>query len=267
MSGRHLPAFGLSAIAHAAIFLVLTLTIHRTVERASPTDSPAETPSLAHLVWLAVPGDGGGGGGGNQMRDPPRRIQRAGRDAVSVPPVSTPTVVRSVPDPAEPALEQTIEAPVLPRASANVTLPGAIDATSLATMSLGPGGPDGAGSGDRNGIGDGPGGGLGPGRLDGTGGLNGRGARLVLPTVLRDVKPHYTAEAMRARVQGAVVVSAIVQADGTVRDVQVLRSLEPVFGLDQAGVNAARQWRFRPGLMAGLPVPVAVTIELSFNLR
>jgi protein TonB len=97
--------------------------------------------------------------------------------------------------------------------------------------------------------------------------LNGRGGGLLPPTVLRDVKPRYTPEAMRARVEGAVVVTAIVQADGTVRDVQVVRSLDPVFGLDQAAVNAARQWLFRPGLMAGLPVPVAVTIELSFNLR
>ena len=222
---------------------------------------------MAHLVWLAVPGDGGGGGGGNQMREPPRRIQRAGRDAVSVPPVSTPIVVRSVPDPAEPVLEQTIEAPVLPFASASVTLPGAIETGSLTNVSLGPGRQAGAGSGDGSGIGDGNGRGINTGLIDGTGGLNGRGARLMLPTVLRDVKPHYTAEAMRARVQGAVVVSAIVQADGTVRDVQVLRSLDPVFGLDQAAVNAARQWLFRPGLMAGLPVPVAVTIELSFNLR
>ena len=156
---------------------------------------------------------------------------------------------------------------MLPLASADVTLPGSIDSSLLATLSLGPGGPTGAGGGDRNGIGDGRGDGLGPGPFDGFGGPNGRGGSLVLPTVLRDVKPRYTTEAMRARVEGAVVVSAIVQADGTVRDVKVLRSLDPVFGLDQAAVNAARQWLFRPGLMAGLPVPVAVTIELSFNLR
>ncbi len=88
-----------------------------------------------------------------------------------------------------------------------------------------------------------------------------------MPTVIRDVKPDYTTEAMRARVQGAVLVRAIVQADGTVRDVQVVRSLDPVFGLDQAAVRAAAQWRFRPALMAGQPVPMAITIELVFNLR
>jgi protein TonB len=265
MPGRHLPAFGFSAIVHAAVLLVLILIVQRTAERQlSPASSPGDSPPLAHLIWLAAPGDGGGGGGGgNQMPEPPRQLQRPGRNTVSVPPIEP----RSAPDAAEPASEQMIEAPVLPLASADVTLPGAIEPRSLAMVSLGPGRGDGAGAGDGAGIGDGPGNGLGPGRADGAGGLNGRGAGLVLPTVLRDVKPRYTAEAMRARVEGAVVVSAIVQADGTVRDVQVLRSLDPVFGLDQAAVNAARQWLFRPGLMAGLPVPVAVTIELSFNLR
>jgi protein TonB len=88
-----------------------------------------------------------------------------------------------------------------------------------------------------------------------------------MPTIVRDVKPRYTAEAMRARVEGAVLLRAIVHTDGTVRNVQVVRSLDPVFGLDEAAMSAARQWLFRPGRMAGLPVPVAVTIELSFNLR
>jgi outer membrane biosynthesis protein TonB len=40
-----------------------------------------------------------------------------------------------------------------------------------------------------------------------------------------------------------------------------------VFGLDQAAATAARQWLFRPGLMAGQPVPVAVIIELTFTLH
>jgi periplasmic protein TonB len=262
MGGRSLPAFGVSAIVHAALFLVLTFTFQQTDRRQpSRTQPPVGTASLAQLVWLAVPGHGGGGGGGgNRMPEPPRRLQRPGGDTVSTPRVN----IRAVQSSAEPSTE---EAPVLALASANVTLPGAIESGLLATLSLGPGGPNGTGRGNGDGIGEDRGRGLGPGRVSGVGGPNGRGGRLVMPTVLRDVKPRYTTEAMRARIEGAVVVSAIVQADGTVRDVQVLRSLDPVFGLDQAAINAARQWLFRPGLMAGLPVPVAITIELSFNLR
>ena len=56
---------------------------------------------------------------------------------------------------------------------------------------------------------------------------------------------------MRARIQGAVLVAAIVEADGTVRDARVVRSLDGVFGLDQAAVRAANQWVFRPATMDG----------------
>jgi TonB family protein len=55
--------------------------------------------------------------------------------------------------------------------------------------------------------------------------------------------------------------------DGTVGDVHVIRSLDPVFGLDQEAIKAARQWRFVPGLKDGQPVPIMVTIELTFTLR
>jgi periplasmic protein TonB len=85
-----------------------------------------------------------------------------------------------------------------------------------------------------------------------------------MPSVLRDLKPRYTAEAMRAGIQGTVLVRAIVQPDGTVGDVRILRSLDPAFGLDQEAVRAASQWLFRPALIGGQPVSVDVTIE-SFS--
>jgi TonB family protein len=161
-----------------------------------------------------------------------------------------------------------IVVPTRSLATESLTLPGAMDA-SFSIDSLGPGSRRGAETGSNGGIGSGDGGGFGSGRRENSGGgePNGPGGKLVMPTVIRDVKPLYTTEAMRARVQGAVLVRAIVQADGTVRDVQVVRSLDPVFGLDQEAVRAATQWRFRPALMAGQPVPMAITIELVFSLR
>jgi hypothetical protein len=50
-------------------------------------------------------------------------------------------------------------------------------------------------------------------------------------------------------------------------DIHVVRSLDPTFGLDQKAVEAAGQWRFAPGTRLGEPVPVLVTIELTFTLR
>ena len=72
---------------------------------------------------------------------------------------------------------------------------------------------------------------------------------------------------MRAKVQGVVLLECIVRPDGSVSDVNVVRSLDPTFGLDQEAIKAAKQWRFRPGTRFGEPVAVLVTIELTFTLR
>ena len=84
---------------------------------------------------------------------------------------------------------------------------------------------------------------------------------------LRRSPPAYTEEAMRARVQGVVVLSCVVQPDGTCTDIRVTRSLDAVFGLDQEAIASARQWRFLPGSRLGEPVPVQVTLEIGFNIR
>jgi protein TonB len=109
---------------------------------------------------------------------------------------------------------------------------------------------------------------LGPGFGGGTGGGAYRpGNGVIGPQLLREVKPNYTASAMRARVQGVVVVECVVLPDGTVGDVTVLKSLDKVFGLDGEAIKAAKQWRFVPGKRFGEPVPVYVGIELAFTLR
>jgi protein TonB len=81
------------------------------------------------------------------------------------------------------------------------------------------------------------------------------------------VKPQYTADAMRAKVQGTVWLECVVMPDGSVGDIKIVRSLDSVFGLDQEAIKAARNWKFVPGVRGGEPVPVLVTIELTFTLR
>jgi protein TonB len=87
-----------------------------------------------------------------------------------------------------------------------------------------------------------------------------------LPKVIRDVKPHYTSEAMRAKIQGAVLLQGTVGTDGTVRDIRVVRSLDPS-GLDVETIKAFSQWRFQPGMRDGQVVPVVVTMKMDFTLR
>lgn len=85
------------------------------------------------------------------------------------------------------------------------------------------------------------------------------------PTLLKDIKPQYTAGAMRAKIEGSVVMECVVRSDGTVRDdIKVVRSLDTKYGLDDEAVKAVLQWKFRPGVKDGKPVPVRVTIEMAF---
>ena len=153
-------------------------------------------------------------------------------------------------------------------AAAQQMLPGAIESEKTVTTVAGPGNRWRRGHRDRHGRGSGTGSGLGPGSGGGTGGGAFRpGAGITLPRVLREVKPQYTADAMRAKVQGTVLLECIVQEDGSVGPVKVVRSFDPIFGLDQEAIKAARNWRFTPGMRQGQPVAVIITIELSFTLR
>jgi TonB family protein len=86
-----------------------------------------------------------------------------------------------------------------------------------------------------------------------------------MPVLMHEAKPRYTPDAMRAKIQGTVLMECVVQENGTCGNVRVTRSLEP--GLDREAVNALQGWRFEPGKRQGRPVPVIVTIEMAFTLR
>jgi TonB family protein len=81
------------------------------------------------------------------------------------------------------------------------------------------------------------------------------------PVLVREVSPSYTSEGLRARLQGVVALDVIIEADGSVSDVQVADSLDRTFGLDQRAIEAAKLWRFEPARFNGQPVPVRVRLE------
>ena len=95
----------------------------------------------------------------------------------------------------------------------------------------------------------------------------GQDAGVALPRVVKEAKPHYTAAAMQAKIQGTVWMNIVVLATGDVGDVVVTESLDKEHGLDEAAVEAARQWKFEPGTKDGKPVPVEVTVEMTFTLK
>jgi TonB family protein len=86
-----------------------------------------------------------------------------------------------------------------------------------------------------------------------------------LPIAFREVHADFTSDAMRAKVEGRVVLQGIVERDGAVHDVVVLQPLEP--SLDGEAQRAFAQWVFRPATHMGQSVAMAITVEMVFTLR
>ncbi len=90
------------------------------------------------------------------------------------------------------------------------------------------------------------------------------GGQIRPPQKVLHVSPVYPQEAKDAGVQGVVIIEAKIGPDGSVAEAWVLRSI-PV--LDQAALDAVRQWRYAPTLLNGAPVPVIMTITVNFTLE
>lgn len=88
--------------------------------------------------------------------------------------------------------------------------------------------------------------------------------RVILPKVLSRVEPVYSERARKHKLQGKVVVSAIVRKDGSLKVLKVVRGLG--MGLNENAIKALKKWRFRPGTRDGEPVDVALNVEVSFRL-
>jgi len=211
------------------------------------------------LVFVRAVGvGGGGGGGGNNSPEPPRKLEM--KAEAPKPAVVEPVTVEVPPPPPAPV------APVQTAAAIDFNA-GAVTGLSAApTPGPGSGGGGDKGAGTGSGPGTGPG--VGPGLGGGVGdGPMGPGSGAQPPTLLRGVDPKYTTQAMRAKLQGVVVLEALVSASGAVQDVRVTKSLDAVHGLDQEAMRTARQWLFRPARFQGKPVAYVVEIQMTFNLR
>jgi protein TonB len=90
---------------------------------------------------------------------------------------------------------------------------------------------------------------------------------LTPPKALKQVKTQYTADALRAKIQGVVTLECVVKSDGKVGEVRVVKSLDKIHGLDDEAIKAAKQWRFSPGLKHGKAVPVVISLEFTFTRR
>jgi len=222
------------------------------------------------IIWIAQPGPGGGGGGGgNKSPEPARKAELPGKEKITVPVSKPPQMAPLQQAKVEPNPIAQLNIPAKTLQSGMESQVGIIEsAPAIPSPSQGTGTGGGAGSGTGTGVGSGSGSGLGPGYGGGSGGgVYKLGSGVTAPIEIVRGKPQYTADAMRARIQGSVWVECVVQPTGQCTDIQVVRSLDPTFGLDQEAIKSVSQWRFKPGTRLGQPVPVLVTIEVAFTLR
>jgi protein TonB len=89
------------------------------------------------------------------------------------------------------------------------------------------------------------------------------GGQIKEPKKLKNVNPEYPDIAKQARVQGVVILECTISPQGKVTDVKVLRGI-PL--LDQAAIDAVKQWVYTPTLLNGVPVPVIMTVTVNFKL-
>ena len=92
----------------------------------------------------------------------------------------------------------------------------------------------------------------------------GLGSDVKPPKAVYQPNPEYVDKARREKINGVVVLAMIVTAEGKVRDVKVIKSLDA--GLDKQAIAAVRTWKFEPATRAGKPVAVHLKTEVDFRL-
>jgi TonB family protein len=240
----------------AALFILGSLKpVQKLVQDTVQLVAPDIRPYIAKPQPKLAAGGGGGGA---------RQVMQASKGALPkvAPRQFTPPRVDPPPDPKLPMLPTVVAPPDVPNiVSNNYGDP----LSKLGIPSNGTGAGGGIGSGYGGGVGPGRGAGVGPGSGGGFGGGAYRiGGGVSAPAVLFKVEPEYSEEARKAKWQGTVVLSLVVDENGKAQGIKVVRSLG--LGLDQKAIEAVEKWRFKPGMKDGKSVPVIATIEVNFRL-
>ncbi|HXU45436.1 MAG TPA: TonB family protein [Thermoanaerobaculia bacterium] len=194
-----------------------------------------------------------------QLPPPPPAAASAPSRPVTVKPPTAPTVTPPAvvqPDP-EPAKDPK-------PAQAESTGPATDDPTPPTASTNGPGVPGANGPGVPGATEL-----RGPGVLPGVPAVSDQPYRIIgqairPPVAVTRVEPRYTEEARKIRLQGTVVLEAIIDEQGRVTNVNILKGLS--FGLDREAANAVSQWRFRPATLEGRPVKVYFNLTVQFHL-
>jgi periplasmic protein TonB len=253
------------ALIIAGIFWLLSLSNNNEVRSIV---RPIETVTLiapspeSYALPVATKQAAGGGGGGDRdkIEAPHGKLPRAAKLQIT-----PPQIVLHNQHPKLTA-EPTVVAPQIQIAAStpNLGLPSAPVLPTIAA-SNGTGSGSGIGSGASGGVGKGTGPGVGEGSGGGIGGGTYKvGGAVLAPHPLTMPDPEYTEQAREAKLQGMCVLGLIVGANGKPRDIHVIRKLG--MGLDEKAMLAVSQWTFAPATKDGTPVPVQISVQVSFKL-
>lgn len=192
-----------------------------------------------------------GGGGGQRGPTPATRGEQPKFAEQQITPPKVPVESR-IPMP-DPTIEVQTNLKMANNTMPNIGLPN----SPLIGSSMGNGRGSGLGSGDGSGLGNGTGGGYG-------GGLKKIGGGVSSPVVIYKVDPEFSEEARKAKFMGVVLVNLIVDSQGRPQNVHILRGVG--MGLDDKALAAVKQYRFKPAMEAGKPVPVELNVEVNFQI-
>lgn len=98
-----------------------------------------------------------------------------------------------------------------------------------------------------------------------TPGLAGVGG-ITVPKLIERVRPEYPEMARRAKLESRVFLKAVILADGTVGEIEIVRCDRPYMGFEEAAISAVRQWVYEPATLDGRPVDVYFTVIVEFTI-
>ena len=237
---------------YALLILIILWMINKHVQFAAPLNK-ALIIALTPPPPMPMAKDKMGGGGGQRGPTPVTKgaLPKFADQQITppkAPPMEQPKI--RMPDP---TIEVQKDLKMASNNMPNLGMPN----SPLIGNSMGNGSGSGLGSGNGSGLGPGSGGNYG-------GGLRRIGGGVSQPVLVYQVEPEFSEEARKAKFMGVVLVNLIVDSKGNPQNVHILRGVG--MGLDEKAIEAVRQYKFKPAMEGGKPVPVELNVEVNFQI-
>lgn len=242
--------------ASVVIYALLVLLIGWMVKKHVQFSAPQKTAVMVALTTpppMAPAKTTMGGGGGQRGATPVTKGQLPKFADVQITPPKAPPLEQPKIRMPDATIEVQKDLKMANNSMPNLGMPN----SPLMGNSMGNGRGSGLGSGNGSGLGPGTGGNYG-------GGMRKIGGGVSQPQVIYQVDPEFSEEARKAKFMGVVLVNLIVDTRGLPQNVHILRGVG--MGLDDKAIEAVRQYRFKPAMEGGKPVPVELNVEVNFQI-